>query len=112
MVFKQSNFRKSAGKVQKNKKNLVEDGEEMQTTMFKIRARDKFVVVKEAPWRVFDHIEIFLHPTEIKLTHHFYTQFKIFFFENNPLTNLEKSKAGTYSLFKTVKVLKKSVMGM
>lgn len=84
----------------------------MQTTMFKIRARDKFVVVKEAPWRVFDHIEIFLNPSEIKLTHHFYTQFKIFFFENNPLTNLEKSKAGTYSLFKTVKVLKKSVMGM
>ena len=35
------------------------------TSMIKLRARDKFVVVREAPWRVYDQIEIFIHPTSI-----------------------------------------------
>jgi len=33
--------------------------------MFKLRIRDKYVVVKEAPWRVYDQFEIFIYPTDI-----------------------------------------------
>lgn len=39
--------------------------------MIRIRARDKFVVVKEAPWRVFDQFEFFVYPTSIILTKNF-----------------------------------------
>ena len=59
------------------------------TTMIKLRTHDKFVVVREAPWRVYDQIEIFIHPTQISLTHNFYKQWKVFFFENNPFTNIK-----------------------
>lgn len=54
-------------------------------TMIKIRARDKFVVVREAPWRVFDQFEVFIYPTSIQFTHNFYTNFKNFIFGDNKL---------------------------
>ena len=58
-------------------------------TMFKLRTRDKYVVVAEAPWRVYDQFEIFIYPTSIQLTRNFYRHFKRFFFENNPFADAE-----------------------
>jgi len=40
--------------------------------MIKIRTRDKYVVVKEAPWRVYDQFEVFIFPTSIQFTKNFY----------------------------------------
>ena len=40
--------------------------------MVKIRIRDKFVFVKNAPWKVFDQFEIFLNSMTVKLTKKFY----------------------------------------
>ena len=50
--------------------------------MFKLRTRDKFVVVNQAPWRVFDQYEIYIYPTNIQLTKIFYSNIKDFFFSN------------------------------
>ena len=51
--------------------------------MVKIRTRDKYIIVDNAPWRVFDQFEVFIFPTTINFTHNFYKQFKSFFLENN-----------------------------
>lgn len=40
-------------------------GEVSNDAMIKIRTRDKYVVVKEAPWRVYDQFEVFIFPTSI-----------------------------------------------
>ncbi len=40
--------------------------------MIKIRTRDKHVVVKEAPWQVYDQFEVFIFPTNIQFTRNFY----------------------------------------
>lgn len=42
-------------------------------SMIKIRARDKYIVVKEAPWRVYDQFEVFIFPTSIQFTKNFFT---------------------------------------
>lgn len=53
----------------------------VREAMFKLRTRDKFVVVSQAPWRVFDQYEIFIYPTNIQLTYQFYHSFKHFIFD-------------------------------
>jgi hypothetical protein len=50
--------------------------------MLQLRYRDKFVVVSEAPWRVFDHLELDIFPTEILLTNNLYQHFKKFAFQD------------------------------
>ena len=47
--------------------------------MIKLKTRDKYVVVKDAPWHVYDQFEFFLYPTNIQLTKNFYEHFKTFF---------------------------------
>lgn len=46
--------------------------------MLKFRIRDKFVIVKKAPWKVFDQFEIFLDSMTVKLTKKFYSKFQRF----------------------------------
>ena len=46
--------------------------------MVKIRIRDKFVFIKDAPWKVFDQFEIFLNSMSVKLTRRFYEKFSKF----------------------------------
>lgn len=49
--------------------------------MIKVRIRDKYVFVKEAPWRVYDQFEVFMHSTDVYLTRRFYqkvAQFLVF----------------------------------
>jgi len=50
--------------------------------MLQIRARDLFKVVSQAPWRVFNHLEILLSPVHIQLTRDFNSNIKKFFFDN------------------------------
>jgi hypothetical protein len=44
------------------------ESEPAPVTMIKIRSRDKFVIVREAPWKVFDQLEYYIHPTSVQLT--------------------------------------------
>lgn len=75
-------------------------------TMIKIRSRDKFVIVREAPWRVFDQLEYYIHPTSVQLTQQFYQQLKIFFFENNPLSNIKATAKGKkFTMFTAKSIL-------
>ena len=53
----------------------------VREAMFKLRTRDKFVVVSQAPWRVFDQYEIFIYPTAVVLTREFYRNIKQFIFD-------------------------------
>ena len=46
--------------------------------MVKIRIRDKFIFVKDAPWKVFDQFEIFLNSMTVKLTKKFYEKINKF----------------------------------
>ena len=46
--------------------------------MVKFRLRDKFVFVKDAPWKVFDQFEIFLNSMSVKLTRKFYEKLNKF----------------------------------
>lgn len=39
-----------------------QDGMRISEAMFRLRTRDKFKVVSQAPWRVFDQYEIFICP--------------------------------------------------
>lgn len=55
----------------------------VRESCFKLRTRDKFVVVNEAPWRVFDQYEIFIYPTSIRLTRDFYSAIKSFIFSTS-----------------------------
>ena len=57
--------------------------EQVQETMIRIRIRDKFVVVNEAPWRVFDQFEFFIYPTSITLTRRFIESLIKFVFEDS-----------------------------
>ena len=54
----------------------------VRETMFKLRTRDKFVVIDQAPWRVFDQSEIFIYPTKIELSRDFYHNIKMFIFDS------------------------------
>lgn len=54
----------------------------VRETMFKLRTRDKFVVIDQAPWRVFDQYEIFIYPTKIELSRDFYQNIKMFIFDS------------------------------
>jgi hypothetical protein len=78
--------------------------------MIKFRARDKFVVVKEAPWRVFDQFEFFIYPTSIQFTKNFFKHFRNFFFEDQIVTNPEKTleEDEKYELLVPTKQLKKA----
>jgi hypothetical protein len=51
-------------------------------TMVQMRFKDKFIVVSEAPWKVYDQIEIDIFPTSICLTRNLHSQFKKFIFES------------------------------
>jgi hypothetical protein len=46
--------------------------------MVKIRIRDKFVFIKDAPWKVFDQFEIFFNSMSVNLTRKFYTKIQMF----------------------------------
>ena len=50
-------------------------------TMIQCRLKDKFIVVSEAPWRVYDQLEFDLFPSSIQLTRNLYMQFKFFLFD-------------------------------
>ena len=41
-------------------------------TMVQSRIKDKFIVVSEAPWRVYDQIELDIYPSIIQLTRNLY----------------------------------------
>lgn len=83
------------------------DSEPAPITMIKIRSRDKFVIVREAPWRVYDQLEYYIHPTSVQLTQAFYQELKVFFFENNPLSNIKNSvKDKKFSVFSARKIMK------
>ena len=56
-------------------------GMHVREAMFKLRTRDKFVVVSQAPWRVFDQYEIFIYPAAVVLTREFYRNIKQFIFD-------------------------------
>ena len=58
--------------------------------MFKLRTRDKFVVVDQAPWRVFERYEIFIYPTNIKLTYNFYANFRMFLFDTKKVDTVNE----------------------
>jgi len=49
--------------------------------MIQCRFKDKFVVVSEAPWKVYDQIEMDIFPSSISLTNNLYQQFKLFAFD-------------------------------
>jgi len=51
-------------------------------TMIQCRFKDKFIVVSEAPWQVYDQIEMNIFPSSIQLTSNLYKQFKMFMFDN------------------------------
>ncbi|CDW78547.1 UNKNOWN [Stylonychia lemnae] len=80
-------------------------------TMIKIRARDKYVVVKEAPWRVYDQFEVFIFPSSLQFTKNFFKSFKSFFFndvpnfDNNDKSDLEIKK---YELLVPTKILQRA----
>ena len=40
--------------------------------MIQSRIKDKFIVVSEAPWRVYDQIELDIYPSVIQLTRNLY----------------------------------------
>lgn len=69
------------------------------------------MVVREAPWRVYDQIEIFIHPSQISLTHNFYKQWKVFFFENNPFTetDIKQGQSQMYNFLTTAKVIQRQI---
>lgn len=76
--------------------------------MIKIRTRDKYVVVKEAPWRVYDQFEVFIFPTRIQFTKNFYKQIKNFFFAEMPNLDGSTEDIKKYELLVPKKVLKKA----
>jgi hypothetical protein len=78
--------------------------------MIKIRTRDKYVVVTEAPWRVFDQFEVFIFPTSIQFTKNFYKHIKDFFFAEMPNLDLDRSEEEIkkYELLVPKKVLNKA----
>ena len=78
--------------------------------MIKIRTRDKYVVVKEAPWRVYDQFEVFIFPTSIQFTKNFYQQIRNFFFAEMPNLDLDKSmeEIKKYELLVPNKIMKKA----
>ena len=49
--------------------------------MVQCRFKDKFIVVSEAPWQVYDQIELDIFPSSLQLTKNLYIQFKKFFFD-------------------------------
>ena len=104
MIFPYSSYEKSAF----DNSNL---NETVHETMIKIRTRDKFVVVGEAPWHVYDQFEFFIYPTTIKLTKNFYNHFKTFFFENNPMQDDEKpvEQEKKYNMMVPTKALNKYI---
>lgn len=69
-------------------------------TMIQCRFKDKFVVVSDVPWSVYDQIEMDIFPSSIQLTRNLYLQFKQFMFHqsyNNQKiasNNNEKGKQG------------------
>ena len=78
--------------------------------MIKIRTRDKYMVVKEAPWQVFDQFEVFIFPTSLRITKNFVDEFKNFFFADMPnMDENDKSLQDNkkYELLVPTKILKK-----
>jgi len=65
-------------------------------SMIKCRFKDKFIVVSEAPWRVYDQIEMDIFPSSIQLTRNLYLQFKLFMFDQhyNMRNNQSKNDKG------------------
>jgi len=54
--------------------------------------KDKFIVVSEAPWRVYDQFEFDLFPSNIQLTRNLYIQFKTFLFDQYYRNRNEQSQ--------------------
>lgn len=50
--------------------------------MIRVRMREKYVIVQEAPWRVYDQFEVFLYATNITFTRAFYRKISQFFIFN------------------------------
>lgn len=78
--------------------------------MIKIRTRDKYIVVKEAPWRVYHQFEVFIFPTSIQFTKNFYQHIKSFFFAEMPNLDLDRSleEIKKYELLVPKKVINKA----
>lgn len=75
---------------QKTSQNQNYYGGKTTKTMFTMRYRDKFVIVSEAPWQIFDHMELDIFPSEIVLTRNLYKHFKKFAFEDSKGTEEQK----------------------
>lgn len=59
--------------------------------------RDKYVFVQEAPWKVFDQVELFIHSTNVALTWIFYSKIAQFFIissitKDSESINMEEEK--------------------
>jgi hypothetical protein len=80
--------------------------------MIRVRARDKFLVVIEAPWRIFDQFEVFIYPTSIQFTKNFFNNFKNFVFDDVPCTSVDNlvKEEEKYELLVSTKTLKKAQM--
>lgn len=87
----------------------VINNETVHETMLKLRTRDKYVVVNEAPWHVYDQFEFFIYPTAIRLTKNFYGHFKTFFLP--VMANVEKpvEQDKKYDLIVPTKALNKYI---
>jgi hypothetical protein len=60
--------------------------------MVKIRIKDRFVKIEEAPWKVFDQFEVFLNSMSVTLTKKFYLkiqQFMLFKQEQKKIDELQ-----------------------
>ena len=73
------------------KQNQNYYGGKTTKTMLQLRYRDKFVIVSEAPWHVFDHMELDIFPSEIVLTRNLYKHFKKFAFQDMKDTEAQES---------------------
>lgn len=78
--------------------------------MIKIRTKDKYVVVKDAPWRIYDQFEVFIFPTSIQFTKNYYQQIRDFFFSEMPNLDLDRSmdEIKKYELLVPKKIMKKA----
>lgn len=57
--------------------------------MVKIRIRDKFVIVDDTPWKVFDQFEIFLNSMSVTLTRKFYKKLQQFMLLKQELKKID-----------------------
>lgn len=66
--------------------------------MIWVRMKEKYVFVQEAPWKVYDQLELFIHSTNVALTWKFYSKIAQFFIfsslqKDTEQINLEEEKA-------------------